>query len=182
VAFSTAPPRPRPAPPSLPRRVRIVGVTERLARWCSTHPRRTLGIWALAIISALAAVALAMGELTTEGHVTGDPESRQGEALISASFPPDPKRVVTDIIVVSSDRYRVQDPAFSAFVHRNHVAAQRTGVVINATSISRAATRPSSRETDTRRSSRSTSRHTTRSSRSSTSSPARTRIPTSPSL
>ena len=109
-------------------------MTERLARWCSTHPRRTLAIWALVIVAAVVAVALVMGELTTEGHVTGNPESSRGETLIAAAFPPDPKRIVTDIIVIRSDRYRVQERAFSEFVHRNHVAAQRTGVVINATS------------------------------------------------
>ena len=110
------------------------GVTERLARWCSTHPRRTLAIWVLAIVSAVAAVALVMGDLTTEGHVTGNPESSRGEALIATRFPPDPKRIVTDIVVIRSERYRVGDRAFYEFVHRNHVAAQRTGVVLNATS------------------------------------------------
>ena len=125
---------PNTAPPVLRRRDRNLGVTERLARWCSTHPGRTLGVWALAIVAAFAAVGLVMGDLTTEGHVTGDPESGRGEALIAATFPPDPKRIVTDIIVVRSDRYRVEDQAFYEFVHRNHIAAQRTGVVINASS------------------------------------------------
>ena len=134
MAVSTPTRPPKPAPPVLRRPVAKLGITERLARWCSAHPLRTLAIWALAIVSAVAAVALVMGDLTTEGHVTGSPESSRGEALIAASFPPDPKRIVTDIIVVRSGRYRVEDRAFSEFVHRNHVAAQRTGVVINATS------------------------------------------------
>jgi RND superfamily putative drug exporter len=134
VAVASAPRLRKPARPTLRRSADKAGWTERLARWCSTHPRRTLGIWALAIVAAVVAVALVMSDLTTEGSVTGNPESSRGEALIAAGFPPDPKRVVTDIVVVSSDRYRVEDRAFSEFVHRNHVAAQRTGVLINATS------------------------------------------------
>jgi RND superfamily putative drug exporter len=112
---------------------RRAGVTERLAGWCSAHPRRTLGTWALAIVFALAAVAFVMGELTTESHVSGA-ESQRAESLIAESFPPDPKRIVTDIIVIRSESYRVDDRAFYEFVHRNHVAAKRTGVVINARS------------------------------------------------
>ena len=134
MAVATRPLQTEPARPILRRPAGEKGVTERLARWCSTHPRRTLSIWVGVILASLAAVALVMGDLTTEGHVSGDPESVRGEALIAASFPPDPKRIVTDIIVIRSDRYGVQDAAFGDFVHRYHLAAQRTGVVINATS------------------------------------------------
>src|SRR5512133_2971713 len=89
-----------------------IGSTERLARWCSAHPRRTLIGWGLAILVALAAVVLVMGKLAGEGHVTGNPESQQAASLIDRAFPADPRRLVSDIIVVRSARYRVQDRAF----------------------------------------------------------------------
>ncbi|MGZ8692251.1 MAG: MMPL family transporter [Gaiellaceae bacterium] len=88
----------------------------------------------MAIVAALAAVALVMGGLSSKGHVTGNPESRQAEKLIARSFPPDPRRLVSDIIVVYSARYRVGDRAFYAFIHRYHQQAKRTGVVLSATS------------------------------------------------
>ena len=111
-----------------------IGTTERLARWCSAHPRRTLAGWSLAIVVALAAVVLVMGKLSSEGHVTGNPESAQAKSLIDRAFPPDPRRLVSDIIVVRSARYRVQDRAFHDFIHRYHQEAKRTGVVLNASS------------------------------------------------
>jgi uncharacterized membrane protein YdfJ with MMPL/SSD domain len=115
-------------------RLRRVGVTERLARWCSAHPRGTLTAWGGAIVTALAAVALVMAGLSSEGRVSGNPHSSQAENLIARTFPPDPRQLISDIIVVRSSRYRVDDPAFYHFVHRYHQQAIRTGVVINATS------------------------------------------------
>ena len=113
---------------------RRIGATERLARSCSGHPRRTLAAWAVAVVAALAAVVLVKGALSSEGRVTGNPHSRQAEELIARSLPPDPRRLVSDIIVVRSNRYRVADSAFYAFIHRYHQAALHSGVVINATS------------------------------------------------
>ena len=114
--------------------LRKAGLSERLARACSAHPRRTLGAWGAAIVAALAAVALVMGGLASEGHVTGNPHSREAEQLIARTFPADPRRLVSDIIVVRSVRYRVGDRAFYSFIHRYHQAAIRSGVVLNATS------------------------------------------------
>jgi len=55
-----------------------VGVTERLARASSRHPWRTVLAWVGAIVVALVlAVTLLPGNLTTNGHVTGNPQSKQ---------------------------------------------------------------------------------------------------------
>ena len=82
VAVSTPTRPPKPAPPVLRRSVVKLGITERLARWCSARILlRTLAIWALAIVSAVAAVALVMGDLTTEGHVTGSPSRARARRL-----------------------------------------------------------------------------------------------------
>jgi hypothetical protein len=93
-----------------------VGVTERLARACSAHPRRVFAGWVAALVAAFAAIALLLGDLTTEGHPTNNPESERGTEAILRAFPPNPKNIVTDVVVVRSERYRVTDPAFAAFV------------------------------------------------------------------
>ena len=64
-------------------------VTERLARSRSRHPWRSFAAWAGAIVGALAlSVAFLPGNLTTNGHVTGNPESKQAEDLLYQRFPP----------------------------------------------------------------------------------------------
>ena len=67
-------------------------MTERLARSCSRHPWRTIGGWIVAVVLAVAALALLLGDLTTEGHPTNNPESQRADALIGRGFPPDPSR------------------------------------------------------------------------------------------
>jgi putative drug exporter of the RND superfamily len=106
-----------------------MGVTERLARATSRHPWRALGACFGAIVVALALSVLFLpGNLTTEGHVTGNPESKQAEDLFSQRFPPD-KNGVDELIVVRSPTRRVDEPAFRAFVRRLDVEGQATGVV-----------------------------------------------------
>ena len=70
-----------------------MGVTERLARASSRHPWRVLLGWLGAIVVALGlAVTLLPGNLTTNGHVTGNPESAQAERIFYRDFPPDRAR------------------------------------------------------------------------------------------
>jgi RND superfamily putative drug exporter len=108
-----------------------VGVTERLARACSAHPRRVFLAWAFALVAAIAAVALLLGELTTEGHPTNHPESQRGNEAIERAFPPNPKDVVTDVVVVRSERYRVTDPAFAAFVRDLYRRGRATHSIVS---------------------------------------------------
>ena len=58
-------------------------MTERLARACSRHPWRAIGGWIVAVVLAVAALALLLGDLTTEGHPTNNPESQRAGALIA---------------------------------------------------------------------------------------------------
>ena len=104
-------------------------VTERLARSCSRHPWRTVGGWLAAVLLAVAALALALGELTTEGHPTNNPESQRADAMIGQALPPDPSHAATDLVVVSSTRYTVDAPQFREFVTRLAVAGRKTGAV-----------------------------------------------------
>jgi putative drug exporter of the RND superfamily len=109
-----------------------MGVTERLARRSSRHPWRTFGAWLGAIVVALAfAILFLPGNLTTTGHVTGNPESKQAEDLFGQRFPPDP-RAVDELIVVRSETHTVKDSAFRAFVRRLRAQGQATGVVARA--------------------------------------------------
>jgi RND superfamily putative drug exporter len=106
-----------------------MGVTERLARAASRRPRQVFLAWVGAIVVALAfAVLFLPGNLTTNGHVTGNPESKQAETLFAQHFPPD-KNAVDELIVVRSPTTPVADPAFTAFVRQLNSKAQATGVV-----------------------------------------------------
>jgi putative drug exporter of the RND superfamily len=109
-----------------------MGVTERLARWSSRHPWRTFGAWTAAIVVALGlTVVFLPGNLTTNGHVTGNPESKQAEDLFFQRFPPD-KNGVDELIVVSSPTRTVNDPAFRSFVQSVVRQGDATGVIYRA--------------------------------------------------
>jgi RND superfamily putative drug exporter len=109
-----------------------MGVTERLARASSRHPWRTVGGWLGAIVVALAlAVLLLPGNLTTTGHVTGNPESKQAEDLFQSRFRPD-RNAVDELIVVRSPTRTVGDPAFHRFVEKLVEQGRAVGVVYRA--------------------------------------------------
>ena len=95
-----------------------MGITERLARACSRHPRRVYLAWAGVLVLSFAAVALLLRGLTTDATVTGHPESTRAARLIARTFPPDPRELVTDIVVVRSSRYTAGAPQFRSFVRR----------------------------------------------------------------
>jgi RND superfamily putative drug exporter len=105
-----------------------MGVTEQLARAASRHPRRVFLAWVGAIVVALAfAVLFLPGNLTTNGHVTGNPESKQAEDLF-ARFAPD-THAVDELIVVRSPTRTINDPAFKSFLQRLDAQGKATGVV-----------------------------------------------------
>ena len=104
-------------------------MTERLARACSAHPWRTLGAWLVVVLAAVCALALLLGELTTEGTPTNNPESERAAASARKAIPPRPENFVTDIIVVRSSRYMVGSAPFRAFVARLASEEAATGGV-----------------------------------------------------
>jgi len=106
-----------------------VGVTERLGRASSRHPWRAILAWVGAIVVALAlAATLLPGNLTTEGHVTGSPESTRAERLFFSRFPAD-KNAVDELVVVRSATLTAREPAFRQFGARLLAQARATGVV-----------------------------------------------------
>ena len=107
--------------------------TERLARACATRPKRTLAIWLGVVLVSFVVIVLLLGDaLTSEGDVTSNPESKQAEALIHESFPPEP--TPSEIVVVRSDRHTVDDPAFEAKVRTLSERGAALGVVAEAQS------------------------------------------------
>jgi putative drug exporter of the RND superfamily len=101
-------------------------VTERLARVCAAHPWRTIAGWIVALVLAAAAAAFLMNDLTTEGHPTNDPESQRADRALNRAFPPDPNRIVTDVIVVRSERFRADAAEFRNFVRRLEAQVRQT--------------------------------------------------------
>jgi RND superfamily putative drug exporter len=106
-----------------------MGVTERLARAASRHPWRVVLGWLGAIVVALVLAALLLpGNLTTNGHSTGNPESAQAEKLFFQRFPPD-RNAIDELIVIRSARLTASDPAFRAHQARLLRRFKATGVV-----------------------------------------------------
>jgi uncharacterized membrane protein YdfJ with MMPL/SSD domain len=107
-----------------------MGVTERLARASSRHPWRTLSAWLLAIVLGIALSALFLpGNLTTQGHSTGNPASAQAERIFNDRFPPDKNGVDELIVVRSPSRQFETDMSFQLFVENLRKQARATGVV-----------------------------------------------------
>ena len=96
-----------------------------LARACAVHPKRTLAVWVAAVLVSFVVIALLLGSaLTSEGDVTSNPESKQAEALIRESFPPEP--APSEIVVVRSDRYTVDDLLSGRRCRRSASARRRS--------------------------------------------------------
>ena len=109
-----------------------MSLTERLARSSSRHPWRTFGAWVAAIVVSLAlSIAFLPGNLTTNGHVTGSPPSKQAEDLFAKRLPPD-RNGVDELIVVRSRTRTVDAPGFKSFVSSLLRQADATGVVYHA--------------------------------------------------
>jgi RND superfamily putative drug exporter len=80
------------------------------------------------VLISFVLIALLLGNaLTSDGDITSNPDSKQASALIHESFPPTP--TPSEIVVVRSDRYTVDEPAFKAKVRNLGERAQALGVV-----------------------------------------------------
>jgi uncharacterized membrane protein YdfJ with MMPL/SSD domain len=107
--------------------------TEGLARACAVHPKRTVAMWGAVMLVSFVVIALLLGNaLTSDGDVTSNPDSKQAATLIRESFPPAP--APSEIVVVRSDRYTVDDAAFQTTVLRLGERAKQLGVVAQAQS------------------------------------------------
>ena len=108
-----------------------MGLTERIARACAAHPGRTFGAWGVVLVASIAAIVTLMTGLTTDAVVTGSPESARADRLFYGAFPPDPKREVTDVVVVRSSTLTVDAPEFRRVVDRLERDARNSGALIS---------------------------------------------------
>src|SRR3954471_20785489 len=107
--------------------------TEGLARACAVHPKRTVAMWGAVVLVSFVVIALLLGSaLTSDGDVTSNPDSKQAAALIRESFPPKP--TPSEIVVVRSDRYTVDNAAFKAKIASLGERANELRVVTDARS------------------------------------------------
>jgi hypothetical protein len=83
-------------------------------------------MWGVAVVVALVLVATSLHGLTSNAPVVGSPQSTRAARQIAKAFPPSPARAtreVSDVVVVSSSRYRVDAPQFRAFVAQLETAS-----------------------------------------------------------
>ncbi len=112
----------------------LPGLTERLARVCSSHPRRVLAAWGVAIVAAAVLAATSLHGLTSNANVTGKPESARAAAAIAAAFPPTPADLSgqsSDVVVVTSGRYAADSPQFRTFLAQLQRDLRSIGKVSN---------------------------------------------------
>jgi len=104
-------------------------MTERLARTCAEHPRRTLGLWGLAVVVALVLVATSLHGLSTQAHVIGNPQSVAATNAIDKAFPQIAAQTKGDVILITSPRYTVSSPQAKKFGAELLAALKATGQV-----------------------------------------------------
>ena len=80
-------------------------MTQTLARACAAHPWRTIGAWLLAIAIGAVCAAAGLGDLTTEGQLTNNPDSVRAKDLIEQRLPD--RRTATELVVVRSNQFTV---------------------------------------------------------------------------
>ena len=91
--------------------------TRTLTAASARHPWRTIAAWIATFAIAIAAIVALLGDsLTTEGAPTNNPESERAIDTIARAFPPDPERLATDVVVIRSAQYTVEEPEFRGFV------------------------------------------------------------------
>ncbi len=103
--------------------------TGRLAEASGRHPWRTLALWGVALLLAVAAIGGLLGDaLTTDARMTNHPESYRGYDVLREHFPPS-SDYVNELVVVRSRTHRVGDPAFRQKVASLAGAIDVTGAV-----------------------------------------------------
>jgi RND superfamily putative drug exporter len=106
-------------------------LTQRLAFLCARHPWRTVAAWIGAIVVAVVLVGALLGDnLTSEGHVTNDPESLRAYDLTFERFPQ--QEGFDELVIVRSETLRVDDEQFRAKVTELAAAVRATGATESA--------------------------------------------------
>jgi putative drug exporter of the RND superfamily len=102
----------------------------RLTNWSARHPWRVLAAWGVAVLVGLALTVAFIGDLTTEGEVTNNPESEQAYQLIDSRIPYRPDEQVSELIDVRSGTVTSQNPEFWRKVTDLSDAVRKEGAVV----------------------------------------------------
>src|SRR6266511_2677416 len=80
-------------------------MTRQLARACARYPKRTLLTWLVVVLASIACIAAAL-DLSSEGDLTGNPESKRAAEIVFQRGLYE-RRPVDEIVIVRSERYTV---------------------------------------------------------------------------
>jgi uncharacterized membrane protein YdfJ with MMPL/SSD domain len=101
-------------------------VTRRLAVAAARHPWRTVAAWLVAIVVAVVLVGGLLGDnLTSEGHVTNDPDSLRAYDLLDQRFPE--RSGFDELVVVRSSTLTAADAPFRAKLVELSTALETSG-------------------------------------------------------
>jgi uncharacterized membrane protein YdfJ with MMPL/SSD domain len=83
----------------------------RLAAIAVARPRRVLAVWGVVVLVGFALISGLLGSaLSSEAHVTSNPESKQALDLIDDRFPE--RKALDELVIVRSDEVTATAPAF----------------------------------------------------------------------
>ena len=103
-------------------------MTERLARHAALHPKRMVAIWSAVFILSIAAIAaLLPSAITTDAHVTNNPESEQGYAAIGRHARPSDDFVNEVVVFRAPGKDVTKDPDVRRAVEELASALEATG-------------------------------------------------------
>ena len=105
-------------------------MTGRLARTAVRHPWRVVGSWSGAVVLALAAMALAFGDLDPEGRLTSQPESVRAHELKEHHF--GEEHAATEFVLVRSETLSADEPAFRERIGAVLAELEATGIIAQA--------------------------------------------------
>lgn len=101
--------------------------TQRLSRVSATHPWRILTAWGLILAASVVAIGTLIGSaFTSDGSITGDPDSARAEQVLADNFSQGDR--IDDAVIIYSAELTSDDPEFKSFVANVRSSIEGTGV------------------------------------------------------
>ena len=109
-------------------------MTERLARHAALHPKRMVAIWGAVFVLSIAAIAVLLpSAITTDAHVTNNPESEQGYAALGRHARPSDDFVNEVVVFRAPGKDVTTDPDVRRAVEELAAALEATGQTFRVT-------------------------------------------------